>query len=116
MGSECEYGEEYYYRFSEYKCRDNRKIFDEGIKESVLNRNYIALDDYTQFFTVKDYRFKIGLFLYEEHQKNETFTMRFGASRNPNLIEKEKKLKLCDSESDLFNFNSNDLIGEWLYD
>jgi len=128
--SECEYYKENYYRFSDYKCRDNRKMFDERIKENYTEDNYIALDDYTQFFTVKDYRFKIGLFLYQEvsyfnytivaidvkHQKNETFTMRFGASKNPNLIEKEKKLKLCDSESDLFNFNSNDLIGEWLYD
>jgi len=125
--SEC--GDEISYRFSDYKCQDYRKKFDESIKENYTEFNYIALDDYTQFFTVKDYRFKIGLFLYEEgyfnytivaidvkHQKNETFTMRFGASKNPNLIEKEKKLKLCDSESDLFNFNSNDLIGEWLYD
>jgi len=125
--SEC--GDEISYRFSDYKCQDYRKKFDESIKENYTEFNYIALDDYTQFFTVKDYRFKIGLFLYEEgyfnytivaidvkHQKNETFTMRFGASKNPNLIEKEKNLKLCDSESDLFNFNSNDLIGEWLYD
>jgi len=125
--SECR--DEESYRFSDYKCQDYRKKFDESIKENYTEFNYIALDDYTQFFTVKDYRFKIGLFLLEEgyfnytivaidvkHQKNETFTMRFGASKNPNLIEKEKKLKLCDSESDLFNFNSNDLIGEWLYD
>jgi len=123
--SECR--DEQSYRFSDYKCQDYRKKFDESIKENYTEFNYIALDDYTQFFTVKDYRFKIGLFLYEEgyfnytivaidvkHQKNETFTMRFGASKNPNLIEKEKNLKLCDSESDLFD--SNDLIGEWLYD
>jgi len=121
--SEC--GDEKSYRFSDYKCQDYRKIFDERIKENYTEFNYIALDDYTQFFTVKDYRFKIGLFLYEEeyfnytivaidvkHQKNETFTMRFGASRNPNLIEKEKNLKLCDTDL----FDSNDLIGEWLYD
>ena len=123
--SECR--DEESYRFSDYKCQDYRKKFDESIKENYTEFNYIALDDYTQFFTVKDYRFKIGLFLLEEgyfnytivaidvkHQKNETFTMRFGASKNPNLIEKEKNLKLCDSESDLFD--SNDLIGEWLYD
>jgi len=123
--SECR--DEQSYRFSDYKCQDYRKKFDESIKENYTEFNYIALDDYTQFFTVKDYRFKIGLFLLEEgyfnytivaidvkHQKNETFTMRFGASKNPNLIEKEKNLKLCDSESDLFD--SNDLIGEWLYD
>jgi len=103
--SECR--DEQSYRFSDYKCQDYRKKFDESIKENYTEFNYIALDDYTQFFTVKDYRFKIGLFLYEEgyfnytivaidvkHQKNETFTMRFGASKNPNLIEKEKKVKI----------------------
>merc|ERR1712126_630314 len=38
--------------------------------------------------------------------------MRIGASRNPNLIEKEENLKLCDLDL----FDSNDLTGEFIFD
>jgi len=79
----------------------------------------------TQFFSVDDYRFKIAVVqelssgrhfenyvvIEVKRQTNKTygFAMRIGASKNPNLIEKEEKLKL-----DLFD--SNDLTGKFIFD
>jgi len=80
----------------------------------------------TQFFTVDDYRFKIDvvqelssghhfetyIVIEVKRQTNETFLMRIGASENPNLIEKEENLKLCDMDL----FDSNDLTGKFIFD
>jgi len=80
----------------------------------------------TEFFSVDDYRFKIAvdqelsncqhienyIVIEVKRQTNEAFAMRIGASKNPNLIEKEENLKLCDLDL----FDSNDLTGEFIYD
>jgi len=132
---ECRHNGRIYYRKKEIPA-NSVNFGDEDSSISGSSNSYCRDYQYeekplfndTQFFSVDDYRFKIAVVQelssgnhFENYvvievklQTNNTygFGMRIGASKNPNLIEKEENLKLNDMDL----FDSNDLTGKFIFD